>query len=137
MIYLMTCHQPRQVFRNRYRKWNKTIWIAKKIGKSENDYGYETALYAKPEKYKMNVQPVNSSADIQEFGERAKQMQKAVVKYKKYFNEFKEFDVAYLDGANPEEETENNYGKNANYRLYPPRNQNKCITIYFEKISSE
>ena len=26
-------------------------------------------------------------------------------------------------------------GENANYRLYPPRNQNKAIVLYFERIS--
>ena len=45
---------------------------------------------------------------------------------------FKEFDVAYLDGTTPSGESVN--GQNANYRLYPPRNQNKVIVIYFEKI---
>ena len=48
----------------------------------------------------MNVQPISSQADIEEFGENARQMQKAVIS-KKYLNEFKEFDVAYLDGNTP------------------------------------
>ena len=25
--------------------------------------------------------------------------------------------------------------ENANYRLHPPRNQNKCIVIYFERLA--
>ena len=72
---------------------------------------------------------------MQEFGERAEQIQKAVIEYNKYLNVFNEFDVAYLDGANPEGETVN--GENANYVLYPPRNQNKVIQIYFERIASK
>lgn len=85
--------------------------------------------------YMINVQPINSSADIQEFGERANQMQKAILEKSKYLNKFKEFDVAYLDGANPKGEVIN--GENANYRLYPPRNQNKCIAIYFERLAGK
>lgn len=153
------------MFQYRLKKWNKDIWIAKKIGSKEDDYGYEIPIYSKPQKYQMNVQPVNSSADIQEFGERAKQMQKAVIELKKYLGEFKEFDVAYLDGITPfsnggefvlsvndflnasvkdineinvgnlsDGEEENYTCQNANYRLYPPRNQNKCIVIYFERL---
>ena len=83
----------------------------------------------------MNVQPISSQADIAEFGERAKQTQKAVIEFNKYYGKFKEFDIAYLEGANPQDEKVN--GQNANYRLYPPRNQNKVIVIYFEKITNK
>lgn len=117
------------------KEWNKKIWIAKKIGTQENDYGTEIPIYDKPEPYMMNVQPISSEADIVEFGENAKQMQKAVIEYKKYFGKFKEFDVAYLDGATPDGE-ENN-GDNANYRLYPPRNQNKVILLYFTRLTAK
>lgn len=81
----------------------------------------------------MNVQPISSSDDIQEFGENAKLIQKAVINYNKYFGKFKEFDVAYLDGITPEGETVN--GEKANYSLYPPRNQNKRIIIYFKRLT--
>ena len=121
------------MFQNRLRKWNKKIWIAKKIGVEKDDYGYELPIYGKPKQYEMNVQPISSEADIQEFGENARQMQKAVIEYKKYFGEFKEFDVAYLDGVSPKGENIN--GENANYRLHPPRNQNKVIQIYFERLA--
>ena len=128
----MNCHQQRQVFQYRKKEWNKKIWIAKKIGTQENDYGTEISIYDKPVKYMMNVQPLSSEADIAEFGENAKQVQRAVIEYKKYFGKFKEFDVAYLDGVTPDEEEVN--GENANYRLYPPRNQNKVIVLYFERL---
>ena len=147
------------------KEWNKRIWIAKKIGAKENDYGTEIPIYDKPVEYKMNVQPLSSEADIAEFGEKANQIQRAVIEYKKYFGKFKEFDVAYLDGVSPlsdggeyvvnvsELDKERiklinqlkvknlATGKleyytcdNANYRLYPPRNQNKCIILYFERL---
>ena len=132
MIY----HQQGQVFQqNRLKKWNKKIWIARKIGSQEDDYGNEIAVYDTPQMYMMNVQPISSQADIAEFGERAKQTQKAVIEFNKYYGKFKEFDVAYLDGTTPNEEKVN--GQNANYRLYPPRNQNKVIVIYFEKITDK
>lgn len=122
------------MFQYRLKKWNKKIWIAEKIGTKDDDYGYEVPVYGKPKAFEMNVQPISSQADIQEFGENAKQMQKAVIELDKYYGKFKEFDVAYLDGASPKGENEDNYGENANYRLYPPRNQNKVIQIYFERL---
>ena len=131
----MNCHQQRQVFQYRKKSWNKKIWIAKKIGTQENDYGTEIPIYDKPEEYMMNVQPLSSEADIAEFGENAKQVQRAVIEYKKYFGKFKEFDVAYLDGVTPDGEEVN--GENANYRLYPPRNQNKVILLYFERLTAK
>lgn len=164
----MNYHQRKQVYQNRKRKWNKKIWIAKKIGSKEDDDGYEIPIYSKPKMYMMNVQPISSSADIQEFGERAKEIQKAVIEYKKYINEFKEFDVAYLDGASPLDEggefvvsvkdlndvsvrivdelkvsnlatgeIDCYTAENANYRLYPPRNQNRCIVLYFERLTGK
>ena len=131
----MNCHQQRQVFQYRKKEWNKKIWIAKKIGTQENDYGTEIPIYDEPIEYMMNVQPLSSEADIAEFGENAKQVQRAVIEYKKYFGKFKEFDVAYLDGVTPDGEEVN--GENANYRLYPPRNQNKVILLYFERLTAK
>ena len=89
-------------------------------------------IYDTPKPYLMNVQPVNSDSEIAEFGAKATGMQKALIEMKPYYGMFKEFDLAYLDGANPTGETVN--GENANYRLHPPRNQNKCIRIYLERI---
>lgn len=123
------------MYQYRKKKWNKKIWIAQKIGTEEDDYGHEIPIYDEPIQYEMNVQPISSEADIQEFGENAKTMQKTVIEYKKYFNKFTEFDVAYLDGASPEGEETN--GENANYRLYPPRNQNKVIQIYFKRLAGK
>jgi len=83
----------------------------------------------------MNVQPLNSEADMQEFGINVDQYQKAIIEKHIYYGKFKEGDVAYLDGATPEGEKENGY--NANYKLYPPRNQNKCIRLTFERIHTK
>lgn len=116
------------------RRWQKKIYIASKKGITVDDFGNEIIEYEKPKMYMFNVQPVNSYIDLVEFGEKATQIQKAIIpmKYKHYF---KENDLAYLDDVTPNGEQEN--GDNANYRLRPPRNQNKVIAIYFERLSGK
>lgn len=115
--------------------WKKSIYIAKKIsGVSKDKYGNIITTYEEPKHYMFNVQPISSEVDLMEFGEKAKMMQKAVIPIS-YQNKFKENDLAYLDGANPTNEVVN--GNNANYRLYPPRNGNKVIIIYFERITGK
>lgn len=116
------------------RKWNKEIYIASKEKAIEDDYGNEVIIYKKPEKYNFNIQPISSEVDLVEFGEKASMIQKAVIpiKFKDYF---KENDLAYLDGNSPVGEEK--YGEKANYKLHPPRNQNKVIIIYFERLSGK
>lgn len=111
------------------KQWNKKIWIAKQIPNELDDYG--RPLYEKPVEYHWNVQPVSAEDEMEKFGQNAYLMQKALIEMK-YFGQFKEYDLAYLDGVTPEDETVN--GSKANYKLLPPRNQNKCIRIYLEKI---
>ena len=50
----------------------------------------------------------------------------------KYDNKFEEFDVAYLDGVNPNGEVIK--GDNANYRVYAVQPQNMIIKLYFIKL---
>lgn len=118
------------------KDWVKDVYIASKIGTQLDDEGNEINIYDKPnsEAYKFNYQPVSTSADIAEFGEKAKIMKKAVIPIS-YQGQFKEFDVAYLDGTTPD--GEENYGDNANYRLLPPRDGNSVIIIYFEKLTGK
>ncbi len=115
-------------------RWQKPIYIASKIGIEEDEYGNEIVTYSTPQKFKFNVQPVSSYVDLVEFGEKASLMQRAVIPIK-YKNYFKENDLAYLEGQSPNDEEVN--GQNANYKLYPPRNQNKVIIIYFERLSGK
>ena len=122
---------------NAYPKdWVKDVYIASKIGVQYDIEGNEIPVYDKPNKnpYKFNYQSVSTDADIAEFGENAKIMKKAVIPIS-YQGKFKEFDVAYLDGATPD--GEENYGDNANYRLLPPRDGNSVIIIYFEKLTGK
>lgn len=116
--------------------WAKDVYIASKIKTSNDDDGNEINIYDKPNKkpYKFNYQTLSTDADIAEFGENAKIMKKAVIPIS-YQGQFKEFDVAYLDGATPD--GEENYGDNANYRLLPPRNGNSVIIIYFERLTGK
>ena len=118
------------MFQTRKKEWNKVIWIAKQIPNEVDDYG--RPIYDKPVRYEWNVQPVSAEDEVETFGQNAYLMQKALIEKCKYLGQFKEYDVAYLDGQTPKGETK--HGSKANYRLLPPRNQNKCIRIYFEKI---
>ena len=116
--------------------WVKDVYIASKSGTKLDDEGNEINVYEKPniKPYKFNYQPVNTDADIAEFGEKASIKKKAVISIS-YQDQFKEFDVAYLDGVTPD--GEENYGDNANYRLLPPRDGNSVIIIYFEKLTGK
>lgn len=117
-------------------EWKKDVYIASKIGTQLDIEGNEILTYGVPNKkpYKFNYQTLTSDADIAEFGENAKIMKKAVIPIS-YQGQFKEFDVAYLDGATPNGEVNN--GDNANYRLLPPRDGNSVIIIYFEKLTGK
>lgn len=111
------------------KQWNKKIYIASQQDKQIDEFGRNA--YDEPVEYEFNVQPTSSKNDVEMFGEHSREMQRAVIE-RKYEGMFKEFDRAYLDGVTPEGEAYN--GANANYRLLPPRVQNKVITIYFERL---
>ena len=109
-------------------------YIGTKLESTFDDAGNEITVYAKPEKYRFNIQPVTSASDIQEFGEHSSKMKVAVITNRqKYEGKFKEFDCAYLDGASPEGESVN--GQNANYRVYAVQNQNVIIRVFFVKLT--
>lgn len=109
------------------------LYIAKKLESIEDEFGNEITNYDKPIKYFFNVQPASTASEIQAFGELAKSMKVAVITEKdKYLNKFKEFDLAYLDGITPDNESIN--GINANYRVYAVQPQNAIIKVYFIKL---
>lgn len=107
-------------------------YIAKKLEVEYDDYGNQIEKYDTPKPFSFNIQPVNTSSEIQAFGERATRMKKALVSKKMYLNEFNEFDKVYLDGATPENEIKN--GANANYRIYAINPQNVAMIIYMIKL---
>ncbi len=111
--------------------WAKDLYIAHKLSVIVDDEGNEIPVYSVPEPYKFNYRAISSDAELREFGEKADITQRMVID-RKYEGMFKEFDVAYLYGVTPEEETNN--GDNANYVLLPPRIGNSVIIIYMQKI---
>jgi hypothetical protein len=113
------------------RQWQKPVWIAAFKENATDDYGTQKPVYETPVEYSFNVQPVNGYTDIQAFGERVSQMQKAVVP-RAYEGRFGESDLAYLDGVTPSGEAIN--GANANYVIVSVRVQNLAMSIYFEKL---
>lgn len=111
--------------------WNKTVYIATRNSVNVDGDDNEYVEYNAPVEYQFNCRPVSAEAELVEFGVKASIMQRAVIPIK-YKDMFTEFDVAYLEGATPQGETYN--GENANYKLWPPRNGNSVIILYFEKI---
>ena len=116
-----------------FKNLKTTCYIASKLGSTEDEEGNEITQYDTPKKYVFNIQPVvNNSvegADIQAFGELAQRMKVAVITER---DKFKEFDLAYLDGATPENELYN--GQNANYMVHLVAVQNTIIRVFFTKI---
>lgn len=116
----------------RYEKnFVKEIYIATKRDVVEDEKGNLVPTYDEPIKYIFNVQPMNGALDMESYGLKCLQMQRAIIDYDKYFGVFKEDDVAYLDGLSPEGESSN--GINANYRITAVLNQNKKIALIFER----
>ena len=122
---------------NTFENVKSKCYIGSKLDSTFDDEVNEIKVYDEPQAYSFNIQPVNSltasASEIQSFGENANKMKVAVItNRKKYDNKFKEFDLAYLDGATPEGETIN--GANANYRIYSVQPQNVVIRVFFIKL---
>lgn len=109
----------------------QNVYIASKTDSFEDDYGNIIPKYLEPIKYRMNVMPLTESIDIQAFGENSNAVKVSILDYNLYKDKFKDFDLAYLDGAMPEEDEP--YGTNANYTIMV-RPQNNIIKLYFQKI---
>ena len=121
--------------------FKKDIYIASIKPHEEviNDYGDTLRVYDEPKPYNFNVQPLSGYAMQKEYGQTENQIQRAIIDYGRQPNEinnytglFKQYDLAYLDGATPDGEVK--HGQNANYRIKSVRYQNKKIVLDFEKI---
>ena len=109
-------------------------YISKKLGTKEDENHNEVPYYDTPIKYHWNIQTVKDESEQQEFGELAQKMKVAVIPRNEiYENKFNDFDLAYLDGATPDNEKV--VGQNANYRIYTVRPQNSIIKIYFLRLT--
>lgn len=124
--------------RNNWKK--KSLYISSFIEDSMDDYGNTVATYDEPKFIGLeNIQPLSGSTDITEYGNRVSKIQKVLLDYDKYIDKFKENDLAYIevDKSLIEQETEETYGDNANYRIDSVRPQNRKIAIYFEKLPNK
>ncbi len=115
-------------------KYKSKVYICKKlpstIDEDRNEIQHYDSPNAKP--YMWNVQPVNQSSEVKEFGQLVNSMKVAVISKSKYMGKFNEYDKVYLYTQPHINELEN--GDNADYRVYAIRPQNACIRIYFIKI---
>lgn len=107
-------------------------YIAKRLEPTEDEWGNLIQNYSEPQKYLFNVQPVTNTSSATVFGELTPRMKCAVIPKLEYAGEFNEFDLAYLDGIVPVDESFN--GQQANYRIYSVQPQNAIIKVYFLKI---
>lgn len=95
--------------------WKKPLYVATFNEVTVDDELNEIRTYNDPVAYKYNYQPVSSYLDIQAFGKDAIEMKKIVlpIKDKDLFNEY---DLAYLEGAVPYNETsDTKYLENVDY----------------------
>ena len=114
--------------------YKSEIYVAKKLDSTYDDYGNEITNYAEPIKYFLNVQPVTNTSNASSFGELVPRLKVAVMPRNEYEGLFDEFDLAYLDGISPVDESFN--GAKANYRVYSVQPQNAILKVYFLKIIS-
>jgi len=127
---------PNDIFKN----WNKVCYIRKRItsdesGITEDEYGNEIQNYEEPVKYIFNYQPVTNDADeaiLKPYGVTLEGTVKALVDIK-YNGQLNKYDLVYLYGASPENES--HAGENANYRVITSVPQNMKILVYFERLT--
>lgn len=95
--------------------WKKPLYVASFDEVSRDDELNEIRTYNEPIYYEYNYQPVSSYLDIQMFGKDTIEMKKIVIPIKDK-DLFKEYDVAYLEGAIPyNETTDTEYLENVEY----------------------
>lgn len=95
--------------------WKKPLFIASFSGLHYDDELNEIRIYDDPIGYEYNYQPVSSYLDIQAFGKDATIMKKMVIPISDK-DLFKEYDLAYLDGAVPFNQTsDTTYQENVTY----------------------
>lgn len=118
-------------------KWKKkSLYIASLLEDDLDEHGNTISTYDEPVFIGLeNIQSLNGSTDVEEYGNKVSKMQKVLLDYDKYIGKFKENDLAYIEDATPKGEEV--YGDNANYCINSVRNQNRKIAIYFEKLPNK
>lgn len=119
---------------NIFKNWDKYCYIASLLPPQSDEYGNEINVYDTPVKYKFNYQPITDQrefATLEAYGINKNGAVRALLDIN-YNGKIKEFDLAYLYDATPENE-ENN-GDNANYKVVKFIPQNTKILVYFERL---
>lgn len=127
--------KSRGIFTNLYKK----IYIARKSDIEYDDYNNQIVTYDTPFYLgKFNYQPIVEGKELyaymREHGETKGRLIKLFLDAK-YDGMFKEFDLAYLYGANPNNEEID--GENANFKVTVFAPQNTVILVIFEEIIKE
>lgn len=124
--------------KNIFSNWDKELYIANKKEVIYDDYNNEIVTYNEPIYVgNLNYQPLtgkNLDAYIQSYGETSNDLICCFLD-KEYDGIFKPFDLAYLYGNTPKDESV--YGENANYIVKTYREQNTKIMVIFEKLIKE
>ena len=121
-----------------FKNWNKDLYIATKKQVNYDDYNNEIIEYNKPFYFgRVNYQPLTRKdleAFMKEYGETKNKIISCLINYTDD-GKFKEFDLAYLYGVTPDNETV--YGSNANYIVRSYKPQNTRIMVIFEELIKE
>lgn len=115
--------------------YKSVCYIAKKLDPIEDEWGNMLQTYDDPQRYYFDIQPVTNTSNASAFGELIYRLKVAVIPRSVYTGVFNEYDLAYLDGCEPLDESFN--GEQANYRIYSVQPQNAIIKVYFLKLVKE
>ena len=114
------------------------MYIATKDEVVVDDYNNEIVTYNEPFFFgKINYQPLTTKqleAYIKQYGETNANIVSCLIDYNDK-DTFRQFDLAYLYGATPE--NENQYGDNANYIVRAFKPQNTKIMVILEEMIKE
>ena len=121
---------------------DKRLYIAKKLGVEENEYGNEMPYFDEPKAYSFSYMPTIGQVDYQIYGALISNMFTSYLPMA-YLGKFHSGDVAYLiDGENQNieemvaDDIGDRYCNSANYRVRTVQPQNMRVKIIFEKIKS-
>lgn len=115
------------------KSWRTNVYVAKFLNQSQDSKLNPIKVYATPVSFQLNVQPLSEDDRIEMFGANAKKMFRAMIINRDV--DINEFDVAYLEGATPQGESNN--GDNSNYIVRRVQRSNLATTIYFESIKGK